>query len=337
MKFNKILALALTSILLVGCGANNTAINEQSTNIVSQHKIEDEPMYGQKIVIGYNGGLCTGTPAIAEAKGFWAEEGLEVEFVNVQSVNEAIGTGKIHITTDHIAAMTVPAVNGVGMKFISGAQTGCKSLYVLGNSGIEKTEDLKGKAIALPDGLGASDHNIALRFLNKDNIDPKEITFKPVERSVAIQAMQNGEVQGVILSDQFAEKFVQDGTLKIIRSLTFDEDFGKEACCVHVANGAFVDENPLITESIIRVLNKTRFWVQDNKEEATKILFDNNWASGDFDQALRMMNSYNFKVSDEETEATLRSVLDDYKKFNVIQTQKSTDELMEQIWVPNAK
>lgn len=62
----------------------------------------------------------------------------------------------------------------------------------------------------------------------------------PIEASASIMVLQNGEVQGVVLSDQFAEKFVNDGTLKIIRSLTFDEDFKTEPCCVYATNRDFL-------------------------------------------------------------------------------------------------
>lgn len=79
---------------------------------------------------------------------------------------------------------------------------------------------------------------------------------------------------------------------------------------------------------------RTKHWVEDNKEEATKILFDNHWASGDFDQALRMMNTYDFKISQKDTETAIRSTIDDYKKFGLISNEKSTDDLMKKFWNP---
>ena len=81
---------------------------------------------------------------------------------------DAIGTGKVDVAGDHIATMLVPTINGVRMKFTTGIHTGCKSLYVLADSPIKSTKDLEGKYIAIPDGIGNSDHNIAMRFLNKD-------------------------------------------------------------------------------------------------------------------------------------------------------------------------
>ena len=108
----------------------------------------------------------------------------------------------------------------------------------------------------MPNGIGDSDHNIGLRFLNHDNIDIKDVKFKPVEQSAVILAMESGEIQGAILSDQFAEKFVEEGKIKYIRSLTYDEDFQTEACCVHALNGDFVRENPITAKRLLEPLKE---------------------------------------------------------------------------------
>lgn len=291
-----------------------------------------EPAYGKAIKIGYNGGLCTGGPGLASALGMFKEEGIDTEVVNVQSKVDAIGTGKVDLTCDHIATLLVPAVNGVDMEFKAAAQTGCKSLYVLDKGEINSTADLKGKAIGLPDGIGNSDHNIALRFLNHDDIDPKDVKFLPVEGSASILALENGEIQAVVLSDQFAEKFVNEGKIKMIRSLTYDDDFKLEPCCIYAFNKTFAKENPITAKKITKVLFKVSDYIQNNIEEATQTLFDNNWASGDFDQAVRMMKSYNWQVTNEMTSTALRNILDDYKQFGVITSDKSTDELLGEVW-----
>lgn len=220
------------------------------------------------------------------------------------------------------------------MTFLKGAHTGCKSLYVLSDSGIGSTKDLQGKTVAVPDGIGNSDHNIALRFFSNDGIDPSKVDFKQVETTASILSMQNKEIQAVVLSDQFAEEFVNDGTLKIIRSLTFDEDFKQEPCCVHAFNTDFVKENPLITEKMVKAIMKSSAFIANNTDEAVQVLFDNNWASGDFDQAVRMMKTYNWDVTNEMSDTTLKDVIEDYKTFGLIDSAKSTDELMGTIWKP---
>ena len=314
--------------------AESSAADASSAVASADSNSSNEPMAGKTVTIGYNGGLCTGAPAIALAKGYFKEEGIDVEIVGIQAANEAIGTGKIQLYTDHIATALVPAVNDVDMTFVAGAQTGCKSLYVLKDSEFNSTSDLIGKNISISDAIGGSDHNITLRFLNNDNIKPEEVNFKNIERSAVIQSLQSGEVQAALLPDQFAETFINDGTLRIIRSITYDEDFKNEPCCVHIFNGEFVRQNPEISKKMAKAIVRARNWTEDNKKEATQILFDNGWASGDFDLALKMMESYNFKVSNETSENSLRDVIEDYKKFGIINTDKTTDEIMQKVWTP---
>lgn len=306
--------------------------DESASSDSEEEAWKKEPAYGKPIKIGYNGGLCTGGPGVAKAMGMFEEEGLETEIVNVQSKVDAIGTGKVDLTCDHIATLMVPAVNGIDMTFKVGAQTGCKSLYVLNNEEVKTTKDLVGKTIGLPDGIGNSDHNIALRFLNHDEIDPKDVKFVPVEGSASILALQNGEIAGVVLSDQFAEKFINEGTIKMIRSLTFDEDFKQEPCCVYAFNKTFERENPITAKKVAKVLFEVSDYIQNNIEDATQILFDNNWASGDFEQAVRMMKSYNWQVTNEMASTALKDIIEDYKKFGVLTTDKATDEIMKEVW-----
>ena len=112
-----------------------------------------EPAYEKTIRIGYNGGLCLGTFGIAQMKGFYEAEGLKTEITRYQggssAQGDAIGTGKIDVTGDHIATLLIPAVNGVRMKFTSGIHTGCKSLCVLNDGPIKSTKDLVGKTISV--------------------------------------------------------------------------------------------------------------------------------------------------------------------------------------------
>jgi len=344
----KLLSLILSAIIvasvgLVGCGKTDNS-SADADKPVSTGNVENkeglseeeawklEPAYGKPIKIGYNGGLCLGAFGIASEKGFYEAEGLKTEVVKMTSQTDALGTGQVDVAGDHIATLLVPAVNGVNMIFTTGCHTGCKSLYVLANSGIKSTADLVGKTIAVGDGIGGSDHNISLRFLNHDNVDPNKVKFKTVESSAVILAMQNGEVQAVTLSDQFAKKFVDDGTLKIIRSLTFDEDFAQETCCVHAVNSDFYEKNPITVKKLTCAHQEASNWIEKNKEEFVKIMLDKKWASGDYDLVLDIAKTYKFDISDKATDDTLRSIINDYKTFGLISEDKDTDKLMDSLW-----
>lgn len=304
----------------------------EDNNVETTGKMEDEPHYGQPIKVGYNGGICTGAPGIASVRGEFEKRGIEVEFINVESDIDAIGTHTADATIGHIAKFVPPTVNGVDAVFASGAHTGCKSLYVLNNDEINDTEGLKDKTVAFPGAIGTADHNIAIRFFNNDGITPEEVKYKQVELSAIVQSMENGEVQGAILSDEYANKFVEDGTLKRIRSLSFDDDFKNEACCVNALNGDFVRENPLMAKAYNEAVLSTQKWIEDNVEEAAQILFDNNWASGDFDAAVEMMESYNWAVTLDDTEKTLETVIEDYKNLGIIDSEITKEEFISNYW-----
>jgi NitT/TauT family transport system substrate-binding protein len=298
---------------------------------------QKEEAAGRTITIGYDGGICSAALALAHVKGFYAEEGLKTELVKApggEPMRDAVAAGKIDAASNFIAAWAVPVVNGINMQFVAGANTGCQSLYVLADAPFQTTADLKGKTIAVPNGIGNSSHNISLRFLGHDRLDPKDFDFSHVETGAVILAMQRGEIHAATMSDQFAKTFVLDGTLRVIRSITYDEDFKHEACCIFAINGDFIRANPVTTQKLARAFRKASRWYEHNKEEAIKILLDREWTSGEYEYCLTLTKELNFDISQQETEATLRDIVKDYKTFGLINARRPDEEVMKTIWNP---
>lgn len=341
-----LLCLGLAGTLTVGCSNQVNQSNDEKTETKETTKIsemseeeleeawEKEPAYGTTIKVGYNGGACLGGFGIALAKGFYEAEGIDAEIVSMTSCTDALGTGKVDVAGDHIATLLVPAVNGVNMTFTTASQTGCKSLYVLADSGIETTEDLIGKTIAIPDGVGMSDQNITMRYLTKDGIDPNDVNYKVTSTDAVIQAMQSGEIQAANLSDQFARSFVKDGTLKYIRSITYDEDFSTEPCCIMAVNSDFMEKNPITAYKLTKAFSDANDWIEDNKAEAAQILIDNQWASGDVETVQSFLEEWNFKISDEDCGTALKNILNDYKGFGLFDEDIDADKTLDEVWNP---
>ena len=49
---------------------------------------------------------------------------------------------------------------------------------------------------------------------------------------------------------------------------------------------------------------------------------------------LEIFKTYDFTISDELTEQTLRDTINDYKKFGLIDKNKDTETLIKQVWDP---
>ena len=298
-----------------------------------------EPAYGRTIRVGYNGGLCLGSFGIAHVKGFYEAEGLKTEITRYQggssAQGDAIGTGKIDLAGDHIATLLIPTLNGVRMKFTTGVHSGCKSLCVLASGPIQTTKDLVGKTIAIPDGIGASDQNITMRFLARDGLDPlKDVKYKVADAGASVLALQSGELEAALLGDQFIQRFLADGTLRVIRSLTTDDDFKVEACCIHAVNLDFWEQNPVTVKKLTRAHENARRWIMANREEAVKILQENGWASGEPELVQKIFDTFDYSISDEATEATLIKTIEDYKSFGLIDASLDTQEALRTVWDP---
>ena len=350
--FLGMMGAAAVGIGLAGCGSTQVESSDDSSSEtadtvqsvaekvrgMSESEEEEawksEPAYGTTLKLGYTGGLCLGALGIGLSNGFYKDEGLDVEIMNMSNTTDAIGTGQVDVAGDHIATLLVPATNGVKLTMVHSAHTGCKSLYVLNSSDIQSTTDLVGKTIGLPEGIGTSDQNIAMRFFNRDGVDINSVNWKAVTSDAVVQALQNDEIQAATLSDQFAYSFVQDGTLRAIRSITTDEDFKNEPCCIITFNTDFFQQNPVTAKKFVRAFSKASQWVEDNKEEAVDIMFENDWSSGDRDAAIDLANKYNYVVTDETTEASLRDIITDYKKFGVIESQDDVDTILNNVFAP---
>lgn len=317
---------------------NENADNKEDENKDTDEKaayLEDEPRYGTKIKMGFDGDLCMAGQNLAEINGYFEDKGIDIEFINTQNGKDALSSGQVDVMTGEFGSLIVPATKGLNYVFSTASHSGCKSLYVLDDKDeLQSTSDLKGKSVAVTNGIGNGGHNTLLRFLIHDDIDPDEVNVKPVDKSAVIQSLKKGEIQGAVLDDQFAQEFLQNGTIRPIRSLTHDEDFGKEVCCVAAFNKDFADNNPMLAELVGEAIDMGNDYAEDNPEESIKLLQENNMAEGDPEVATDLLKAYDYSLTNEDGETTIRSYFDDYKELGLIEGSKSTDELVDELWRP---
>ena len=295
--------------------------------------MKKEPAYGRPIHYFMSDG-CTSGPTMADHLGYYKEAGLTAEGVKGSSDVEALGTDQVDVATGMMAKMLVPITNGVDITFVGGAHIGCKSLYVLADSGYNTTADLKGQKISAPNGIGKSDYNITALLLDADGIDySKDVELVQVSADACVTAMENGEIASALLSDTFAYSMVKDGKLKCIRS-QLDSDFANRTCCVMAMNGTFVKENPTIAKKVAQAVHKAHSWMRDNPEEATKVLMEMGWNGGNYEMNIMINNSLQFGLSDEFTGETLKDFIGRYIRLGLITSMDNADEVLKLAWTP---
>jgi NitT/TauT family transport system substrate-binding protein len=291
------------------------------------------------IHIGYDGGLCQAAIPIAQHKGFFSAEGLKTELTRSggtqDNARDALAGGKIDTSAGMIAGWLKPITNGIDIRFTVGLHTGCASAFVLAGSALKGFE--KGQTVAFSGGIGGVYHNIAYRFIAHDGFVSDDFTWRDFPGDQLLLVLQNGQSDIAVISDQLAEKWVMDGTLRRVRSLHDDDDFKDEACCVMGIAGTFVDQNPLASEKISRAVYNAAKWIDasdENKRETAKILLENAYISGTEEYAYQLLKMFRFGLSNEVTERSLYTSVDEYQALGVLSKDLNVEDVKRQIWQP---
>ena len=319
--------------------AESTAVESTAAKTTSKYDEEawkKEPAYGQTLHY-WIGASCTSATNLAEHLGYFAEEGLTVEGFKGESDIEAVGTDQVQIAIGHIAKATVPATNGVNIQFVGAAHLlkGCKAIYVLADSPYQCYEDLKGQAISVPNGIGASDYNITARLLIECGLNPLEdVTLTPVEVDACVAAMQNGEIAAALLGESFGYPLVEQGVLRKIDSKSGDSQ--NELCCIIMMNKDFVAKNPITSEKLASCVKRALKYMGEYPEETTKTLMELGLNPADkYDMNLELNKAMEFGMqSDEYATEQMKSIVKDYIEVGLITATDDADAVIESLWHP---
>lgn len=298
--------------------------------------MQKEPVFGTEINYLFNGGACVSAKYMAEVNGYYEEYGINATYVEGESVVNTVGIGQCMWGTDHIATMLVPVTNGVNMTFVAGAHIGCKSIFVPADSDIKTVEDLKGKTIAIHDGIGNSDQNICYRLIDEYGVDPTtEVEFLDIADSAAtVAAMENGEVDASIFSDYFVLANYPE-EMRMICSITYSDEFQDEPCCVTAMNNDFIKENPVHAKYVVKAIKRAGEYSRLNSEEAVQKMYDTDKMTGEKEDQMVFWDSLHFGLSDAFTERALREIAEDYIRLGIITEEGLTaDDVMKLAWNP---
>ena len=319
--------------------ATEAATEAADGEVTSDSKYDEEawkaePAYGQTLHY-WTGDSCTAATNLADAMGLFEEEGIKMEGFKGESDVEAIGTNQVQVAIGHIAKATVPATNGVNLTFVGGAHLlqGCKAMYVLADSEYETYDDLIGKKISVPNGIGASDYNITARLLLEAGINPlKDVTLTPVDKEACVAAMQNGELDAALLGETYGYKLVKEGVLRKIDSK--DGNSRNEICCIIMMNRDFIAENPITADKIASVIKKTLKWMGEHPDETSRKLMELGLNGDDYEQNLELNTLMSFGLDDDYTTSQMTGICEDYIEAGLITSMDDPKAVLELLWNP---
>ncbi|MDY2629966.1 MAG: MetQ/NlpA family ABC transporter substrate-binding protein [Clostridium sp.] len=199
MKFKKLLTTFMTLAMvgtMAGCAKTKT----------------EEVKETKKLSFGAMSSIDIVPIVIAKEKGYFEEEGLELDFQLFTAARDrdaALQAGELDgVIADEIA-ISIYQNSGIDMK-ITGATNGAWTLVVGKDSGIENLEDLKGKKMAISENTMIdylSDYIAEENGVNSSEIEKIAIPAMPAR----LEALRNKQVDAAILPAPFNDTAVADG------------------------------------------------------------------------------------------------------------------------------
>lgn len=135
-----------------------------------------EPGTTQSLRIGILPWIGNGVFYVAQEKGFFAKEGVSVEFVDVSDTTigkQFLQTGKIDVLylTPETVAVLMNA--GVHVKVFAANDLSAGADGIVAEAGIQTVEDLKGKTVALE--VGSPSHFLVSYLLNRRGLTTDDL------------------------------------------------------------------------------------------------------------------------------------------------------------------
>ena len=152
-----------------------------------------------KVKVCYLGLTCEPPIFVAYEKGFFQEEGLDVELVKSDwdSMRDGLGLGNFQATHHLLMYMMKPVENGLDVKITGGIHTGCLRLQAGKNTDINKVEDVKGKKVGVT-VLGSPPHLFASRCLAAHGMHPeRDVEWIVMPADTFALALDQGKVDAV--------------------------------------------------------------------------------------------------------------------------------------------
>jgi NitT/TauT family transport system substrate-binding protein len=232
-----------------------------------------------KVRVGFIGLTCEAPIYVAYEKGFFKEEGLDVELVkcNWSNYKDTLALGGYDITHHLTMYFLKPIEQGLDVRFLAGIHHGCLRVQAGINTNIKKIEDLKGKRIGVP-GMGTPPFVFANRVFGVHGIDAgKDITWKVFPAGELGLALDKGEVDAVANAEPIGSLLIAEGKVRNIADQMMDEPYNKEYCCEVIANGKWVDANPKRAAAATRALLKGAKWVETNPKTAAALAVEKKY------------------------------------------------------------
>ena len=278
---------------------------------------------------------CEAPLFTAYEKGFFKEEGLEVEMVRCQwaQYKDVMALGGFDVTHHLVMYFLKPIEQGMDVKFTGGVHRGCLRVQAAANGPIRTVADLRGKRIGIP-GMGTPPFIFATRVLGANGIDPsKEIEWKVFPAGELGLAIDKGLVDAVANSEPIGTLLLADGKVRNIADQAKDHPYKDEYCCAVLVNGKFLRENPKAAAAATRAILKGAKWVETNPAAAARLSVEKKYILSSPELNAVAISNLRYVPSVSGADAAVKSASAEMKRAGMLGPRTDVSELAKKAFV----
>lgn len=212
-------------------------------------------------------------PAIvASEKGFFADEGVQVEFQNIQTgklAMEAVLAGRAQFASVVVTNVAYAGFLTDALRIIaSNGLTMDDAVVFPEDSPIRTAKDLKGKRIGL--AMSTSSQDFLIRLLAREGLDWKDITPVPLQPPTGLAALKGGQIDAFVTWQPWRRAIAEayDGN---IRTLGNDETIYPRQT-FYVGEARWLREHADGPPKILRALIRAEAFCRDHPDEAVAMV-----------------------------------------------------------------
>lgn len=271
MKKPLIFGLLFTLILTTIACSNQTQTTNAGKSTTNTSK--------EKIVIRYPNTQWYDAVYIADKKGYFAEQGIEIKYVGeipAGQIVPAVASGNIDFGLRHTPLVAMARAQGSPLKIVAaGTETipdyPHMRYIVRKDSGINDITQIVGKKVAI-NSFGACSEYVSKEFLTINNIKG-DIKFVVLPDAQQEQALEQGIIDVAVVHAPYSKKATENPKLKELAN-DYALDNGISGMCPYFTSEYFIKKNPEAVKGFVAAVSKASDWCKKNEGEAKQIVAD---------------------------------------------------------------
>jgi len=287
-----------------------------------------------KLQICYLGLTCEPAIFVAYEKGFFKDEGVDVELVKSdwQSLRDGLAEGRFHASYSFIMYLLKPVEMGMDIKLTGGIHTGCLRIQAGAKANFKDIAGLKGKRLGVTH-LGSPPFLFASRVLADKGVDPRTgVEWVTLPMSEMAKALEQGRIDALTSAEPFGSMLMAKGQAHSVCDQATDQPYDDEYCCVVAVNGGFARDNPAAAGKVTRALLKGAKWVSVNPSAAAKLAVEKGYVATTMEINAQAIGRLRFEPGVAKARRDVRAAALALKKAGILKAGTDPQELAKKAW-----